>query len=368
LLSLGTTDFIYGLAFSSDGRQLAVAGLGIFGGPWVDVWDIEPHRGVKALLGLRGKAEKLVYSSDGRFVAGISHNWQVAVWDTGTGFLRHVFEAPRGVTSDNAGLAFSADGRQFAVEILDRAAVWDLETGRVVNSWKLPKGLNNVIAFHPWGKLISGRRETKVSDDPRVSPHVFRVRHLQGPDPIDRPVVEIDAIDGPTDMAVTPDGRYFVVDGARGPGGRRMVKVFDSLTGQSAFETTPSFREAYSCIALDPTGRILRLLGGHGKGASLLGMPSGRLIRGDVRNVAAMGPDMSLWATLRYERPNRASDGFSVHGTDGRHLVDLGIDYETAPTFSPDGHTLAWGTSEGTVYVADLIEVQHRLAAAGLGW
>jgi WD40 repeat protein len=368
LLSLGSTDFIHGLAFSPDGRQLSVAGLGIFGGPWVDVWDMEPHRGVKALLGLRGKAEKLVYSSNGRFVAGISHDWQIAVWETGTGFLRHVFEAPRGITADNAGLAFSPDGSQFAVDILDRAVVWDLETGRVVNSWKLPKSLNNVIAFHPSGKLLSGRRESKVSEDRRVPPYVFRVRHLQGPDPNDRPLVEIDAIDNPTDMAVTPDGRYFAVDGARGPEGRRMVKVFDSLTGQSTFETMQTFRAAYSCIALDPTGRILRLFEGHGKGASLLGMPSGRLIRGDVRNVAAMGPDMSLWATLRYEKPNRPSYGFSVHGTDGRHLVDLGIDYETAPTFSTDGHTLAWGTPEGTVYLADLIEVQRRLAAVGLGW
>jgi hypothetical protein len=158
------------------------------------------------------------------------------------------------------------------------------------------------------------------------------------------------------------------VDGARGPEGRRTVKVFDPLTGQRTFETVPTFSGAYSCIKLDPTGRVLKLIGGGAETASLLEMPSGRLIRSHSGYIAAMGPDMSHWATLCYERPARASYGFSIHGTGDRHFVDLGIDYETAPTFSPDGRTLAWGTPEGTVYLADLTEILRRLAAVGLGW
>jgi hypothetical protein len=61
--------------------------------------------------------------------------------------------------------------------------------------------------------------------------------------------------------------------------------------------------------------------------------------------------------------------GFSLHEQGGRHLVDLGIDSQTAvSTFDADGRTFAWGTTEGTVYVADLNEVQSRLAKVGLGW
>jgi WD40 repeat protein len=207
LLGLRSTDFIYGLAFSPNGHELAVAGLGCYGGPWVDVWDIEPDRGVKSLLGLRGKPEKVVYSQDGRFVVGLSHDWQIAVWDCGTGFLRHVFEAPRGVYADNAALAFSPDGRRLAFSTLERAVVWDLDTGQLLESWPLPKGLNDVIAYHPSGKLLLGRRESKKSENPQGPRFVFRVRDLLGPDPIDRPLVEIDAILDPTDMTVTPDGR-----------------------------------------------------------------------------------------------------------------------------------------------------------------
>jgi hypothetical protein len=50
--------------------------------------------------------------------------------------------------------------------------------------------------------------------------------------------------------------------------------------------------------------------------------------------------------------------------------VDLGIDSHTnsAVEFDAAGRTFAWGTTEGTVYVADLNEVQRRLANVHLGW
>jgi hypothetical protein len=136
--------------------------------------------------------------------------------------------------------------------------VWDLDTGRVVGSWPLPKGLNDALAFHPSGKQLLGRRESRKGEDPRVPPLVFRVRELLGPGPIGRPLAEVEAVDkGGHDMMAPRDGRYFVIDGARGPEGRRAVKVFDPLTDKTLFETTTSFRFNYSCIQLDPTGRAL---------------------------------------------------------------------------------------------------------------
>jgi hypothetical protein len=51
-------------------------------------------------------------------------------------------------------------------------------------------------------------------------------------------------------------------------------------------------------------------------------------------------------------------------------LATLGVDHQTAgePEFSEDGRFLAWGNRDGTVFVADLPEVQRRLERIGLGW
>jgi hypothetical protein len=96
-------------------------------------------------------------------------------------------------------------------------------------------------------------------------------------------------------------------------------------------------------------------------------MPSGRWL--GAGRPAFLGPDASLWAVGRDSDPGDVRYGFALHEKGGRHLVDLGIDsLATVPTFDADGRTFAWCTIEGAVYVAELNEVQRRLAAVGLGW
>ena len=51
--------------------------------------------------------------------------------------------------------------------------------------------------------------------------------------------------------------------------------------------------------------------------------------------------------------------------------VVLGIDVRSSGSqhyFSADGTRYAWGNQDGTVNVADLPEIQRRLAEIGLGW
>jgi serine/threonine protein kinase/WD40 repeat protein len=376
-------DFAYGLAFSPDGRRLAVGGVSPLSELSVQVWDLEPHRGVQALHGLVSEASKIAFSPDGRLVAALGHDWQVAVWDRTTGALRHVLEAPKGLSADNAALAFDHDGRRFAFATSGRAVLWDLDTGRELNSWALPRSLLDTLAFHRSGKLLLGRLETRdrrrgpFGDAPaREHPRVYRVRDLLGPDPVDRPLCEINDTNWHAyDAAAPPDGRYFVVDGLGGPDvSHRRVVVFDPLTGKVLFETTPLTRARYSAIGLDPTGRVLRLdeVGdGRESRSTLLEMPSGRRLRSLERGWSALGPDASLWAALGEPVHGNVRYGFILHDREGRHLVDLGIDSQTPASghgFDTDGHTFAWSSTEGTVYLANLNEVQRRLAAVGLDW
>jgi WD40 repeat protein len=104
------------------------------------------------------------FSADGTLLAALSHGWQVAIWDVRTGRLQHILDVPKGVFADNAALAFSPDGRQFAFatggEKTGEAPLWDLSTGQKLRSWILPPSLQDTLAFHPSGKLLLYRVET----------------------------------------------------------------------------------------------------------------------------------------------------------------------------------------------------------------
>jgi WD40 repeat protein len=373
-----TVDFVQGLSFSPDGSQLAVAGLGIFGDPGIDVWIIEPHRGIQALRGLESQVSRLALSRDGRLIAALALNWQVGIWDRHTGALRHVLEAPKGLTADNAALEFSPDGRRLAFCTWDRAILWDVDAGRALNSWNLPLGVIDTLVFHPSGKLLLGRLETKDRllsptsvAHPREHPRVYRVRDLLA-DPPKRELCELRDISWHAfKSGASPDGRYFVVDGRGGPDGkRRIVRVFDPLTGSTLFETNPDVRFNWKCIELDPTGRVLRIEDEYGRCIGLLEMPSGRWLGTmGARRALALAPDARLLAAVRDMEPGEARHGVSLHDKAGRHLVDLGIDSEVRVSiFDSERRTFAWGSADGTVFVADLNEVQRRLAAVGMGW
>ena len=124
-----------------DGRRLALGAWTGFGPGGVEVWELDNGRGIQTLYGLRGQVAWTCFSPDGRRVAGLSQTFEVGVWDRETGKLLRLLDAPVGLFADNAGLAFSADGRRFALAAGERATLWDVETGAVLGSWKLPGGL-----------------------------------------------------------------------------------------------------------------------------------------------------------------------------------------------------------------------------------
>ena len=161
-------NYLFPLAFSPDGRKLAVGrqeGFGELRG--TDVWELEDDRGIQTLRGLLGPVEKAMISSDGHLVIGLAKDWQVGIWDRTTGRLMHLFDAPRGIVADNGGLALNPDGRRLACAAGQSAVLWDIATGQVIKTWKLPRGFQDNLAFHG-EQLLSIRVET--SDD-RVPPY-----------------------------------------------------------------------------------------------------------------------------------------------------------------------------------------------------
>jgi WD40 repeat protein len=114
----------YGVAFSPDGRRLAVGSNGE-----VNVWDWEKERLlVRPLPGHAKKGICVAFSPDGQRLASGSWTGHVMIWDAATGELLHTLSEHHHPVS---ALAYSLDGRQLVSACFNRSLiVWDTKTGQ----------------------------------------------------------------------------------------------------------------------------------------------------------------------------------------------------------------------------------------------
>jgi hypothetical protein len=89
LLELKGAEFAVALAFSPDGRLLALGNVPNFNSPsQVCVFDLEFGRGIRTYRGLVSQVAKVCFSRDGRLLAAVAHDWQVGIWDVERGIGR----------------------------------------------------------------------------------------------------------------------------------------------------------------------------------------------------------------------------------------------------------------------------------------
>jgi len=365
-------DWATAVAFSPNGRQLAVCSDHPVRGSAVLIYELEPGRGMQLLGGLFGPIAHVRFSPDARWVAALSHSWQVALWDTKENRLLHVLDVPKGYFADNADLCFSPNGRRFAFVTGRQAKVWEVESGRELESWDLPPGLVEMLAFRTNDELVLFRMETLDNQPPlgevpwREHPRVCRLRHLA--DPIQaEPVATIrDFNRGVTTAAISRNGSYIVAVGRGGPDGQRQtIRIYDGISGKEVGTLPLNKTDAEPYLRLDTIGKILAYTPANGEQTTLVDVPSGR-VRGILPGAPlSLGPGGNYWVS-RLPGPGHTL----LRTQDGRSLVMVAIDAEmsTDGSFSPDGRLWAWGHVDGSVTVCDLPAVQRRLAEVGLGW
>jgi serine/threonine protein kinase/WD40 repeat protein len=378
LLTLKWKNTFTDVAFSPDGKFLAVSAINHGHPGGVEVYAFEYGRGVQTLRGLRGQVEKTCLSPDGRTLAALSNDWQVGVWDLETGRLLRVFEAPGGLWSDNGAIALSDDGR-LACASWRKAVWWNLKTGEELGRRVLPPGLVNMLGFHPSGKLLLFRMETEdgkhapdSSAPPKDHPRVQRIRDLLAKDP--KPLVELRDLNWHIyHSACPPDGSYFLVDGLRGPRDameHRFI-AYDGLTGKRLWNLKEEpWTGGGGYQYLDPTGKLLAFsFPGQGT-RTLVEMPTG-VARGSHPLMVAFSPKADWWLNNSPGDSSEQSFGYRLHRRGEEDaVVTLGTDNLNAggQRFTPTGTHVLWGNADGTVTVCDIPEIQRRLAAVGLGW
>jgi serine/threonine protein kinase/WD40 repeat protein len=367
-------DYVTQVAFSPGGDRLAVSSRGVFAPPSTTVWALENGRGLSRLVGLSGQVETVVVSPDGGTVAALARNWELGVWDARTGHLRHLLDVPPGAFADNAGLAFSPDGRALAYSAgtLDRgtALLLDVATGAELRRWELPPGLQNHFGFDGPDRLWHFQVETRsgealpTSARPwEVDPRVGRLRNLKSGD---RPPVVAEVRDFPRGVLrakTTPDGRYTLMEGV---GEGRAVKVVENATGRVTATLPSTNKGLASNLNVDSSGRWAWFPESAPETTTRFSIPDGRVLSTGGVPIDAGNAAAGYSCRLVHRNPT----GCLLFRADGdQPLADLAPGATVnAVAFDPGGRVLVWGGRDGSVTVCHLELVRERLKSLALAW
>jgi hypothetical protein len=317
-------------------------------------------------------------------VAALSNDWHVGIWDLTTHRLLHILEVTPGSHSDNSALSFSPDGRQLAFSAGHEASLWGVVTGEPLKRWPLPEGLVDYVAFSKDNRLLLFRDEQTTAivgraahNRPAGRSWIYRIRNLTGAEPL-TPIAEIQDFLKTENGRCSPDGAYLVLEGWVGSIGRRSrsANLYSGQSGAKIAPLRPANGKPWTraAFSFDPGGTILSCEFHTDEWqTSLLELPSRRLVRQLDVCEYRLGPEAKRWVRA-FEHFWDAAAAFTLfeRERDGP-LVSFVLDSDQvngafSAQFSRTGTHLVWGNSNGTVTVVDLVEVQRRLAAIGLGW
>jgi len=280
---------IFDLAYSPDGKLLAVAG-------YTEVRLVDPatKRQLAALQGHAGAVRALAFSHDGKLLAAAgglpARSGEVLIWDVAQGKLLHTIH---GHSDCIYGVAFSPDGKSIATASYDKLVkLFDIASEKEIRTYK-------------------------------------------------------DHIDAVYAVAFTPDGKRLVSGSAD-----RTIKIWDVATGERLY-TLSEAQDGINTVAIDPTGKLVAAAGlDKSIRIWSLGEKDGKLLHSQIAHEDAIlrlawSPDGSEIVSSSADRTVKV---FSARDLGELHSFPE-PDWVYGLQFAPNGKTLAIGRFDGSLTI-----------------
>jgi WD40 repeat protein len=234
----GHEDLVRALAFSPDGRRLAVAGgpSGRFGE--IRIWDVQAATPVlvRRIQGHTDTILAVAFSPDGASIASASYDKLVKIWDVATGTLTATLKEHSDAVY---AVAYMAGGRQIVSAAGDRTLkVWDVASGKRLVTMTDALDSLYAIAVHPSEPRIAAGGADRMIRTWAADTGALVASTFAHADSVLR-------------LAYSPDGATLVSAGAD-----RVIKVWDARTLRETqrLETQPDWVMG---LALSADGRWL---------------------------------------------------------------------------------------------------------------